>query len=919
MARVITTKLGNAHELRLNIGQESQNVSKNSTTIEYELYIQRTSDNYGGYWSNDDSTANLTINGTKVLTNFGFTYNFSSNFKKSIKTGTMTVTHNSNGKKTVSASASVSMRGNIPGGSGSGSYILQEISKPPPPPTTTESSMAIPTSIQTGSPVTISISRSSTKLTHNLRYKVGSGSWVSAVSGATTSATFTIPHIRIPNAGSEEVTFSLRTYNGSSLIGKEVTRTRRVVVPSEIVPGVTSVSFANTKTGLPTGVFYSTQSNVRFSATVSPGTGATLTSTRLMVEGNGSSNSATHNAYPIQGEGEKLITLVATDSRSRTSTYTGYIIIEPWKATKLSLSRTTANTGQSITSTIGSAIQGATHALRITSGTSEVNRTGQPSGANYVFTPAVSHFPNASEGTVRYRLTTLVNGLEVGAENRTVAVNVVATPPTIDSTVTVSERSAEVNAVSGTSYLQGKSVVRFELGVNGQLANLTSVTGTLNLPSGSTRTLTFTRVSGTEVNGRFRAEAGSLEAGAHDLTITARNSRGDTTTRTIKSAVTTSAYRQPTLTALDAYRTNSSGVADPMGTHSRITYGATFTRLTNNTLTLNIATREQGTSTYSTIVNIGDRTSNISTTTSSTKTGYKTDKAYDVRVRISDKFGMSELIATLPTAFVPLFVGAGGTASAVGKIPTHGSTYDLEIGSRGLRVDGPIVDKSGGEVYSDKNPPSEVKGTTQTRSVTNHGYIEFGPKNTGYAHIYTDRPSFYFNKDLRVNGNYVYHAGRKPAWDDVTGKPSTATSWPTWAQVTGKPAQATRWPKWSEVGDKPAYDSAVDFVIAEGSNYRKWYKGRLEVWGKITFNFSGTTAHVLSYPTEGGVFVGDVWVSHGWGGNVSSGEDWASHSRAAKGVTVKGEATRWVARKEGTVHSFNGTAPLFVKAEGRWK
>ena len=31
---------------------------------------------------------------------------------------------------------------------------------------------------------------------------------------------------------------------------------------------------------------------------------------------------------------------------------------------------------------------------------------------------------------------------------------------------------------------------------------------------------------------------------------------------------------------------------------------------------------------------------------------------------------------------------------------------------------------------------------------TSHGYIRLGPANTGWAHIYTDRPGFYFNKDI---------------------------------------------------------------------------------------------------------------------------------------------------------------------------
>lgn len=45
------------------------------------------------------------------------------------------------------------------------------------------------------------------------------------------------------------------------------------------------------------------------------------------------------------------------------------------------------------------------------------------------------------------------------------------------------------------------------------------------------------------------------------------------------------------------------------------------------------------------------------------------------------------------------------------------------------------------------------------RNQTDFGYIDFGPVNASYAHIYTDRPSFYFNKDLFVNGSTVWHGG----------------------------------------------------------------------------------------------------------------------------------------------------------------
>lgn len=47
---------------------------------------------------------------------------------------------------------------------------------------------------------------------------------------------------------------------------------------------------------------------------------------------------------------------------------------------------------------------------------------------------------------------------------------------------------------------------------------------------------------------------------------------------------------------------------------------------------------------------------------------------------------------------------------------------------------------------------SSLTAGSQNYSYTDYGYISFGPQNGSWAHIYTDRPNFYFNKDLYVNG-----------------------------------------------------------------------------------------------------------------------------------------------------------------------
>ena len=56
------------------------------------------------------------------------------------------------------------------------------------------------------------------------------------------------------------------------------------------------------------------------------------------------------------------------------------------------------------------------------------------------------------------------------------------------------------------------------------------------------------------------------------------------------------------------------------------------------------------------------------------------------------------------------------------------------------------------------NPATDTSHRFQTPS----GYIDIGPKNSGTCHIYTDRPSFYFNKDLIVNGSTVLNTSNAP-------------------------------------------------------------------------------------------------------------------------------------------------------------
>lgn len=66
------------------------------------------------------------------------------------------------------------------------------------------------------------------------------------------------------------------------------------------------------------------------------------------------------------------------------------------------------------------------------------------------------------------------------------------------------------------------------------------------------------------------------------------------------------------------------------------------------------------------------------------------------------------------------------------------------------------------------NADLNAGGIGGLRITTPSGYIDFGPANTSHAHIYTDRPNFYFNKDLVVNGTTVSLVGHTHAAGDIT-------------------------------------------------------------------------------------------------------------------------------------------------------
>ncbi|MBU3964744.1 tail fiber domain-containing protein [Patescibacteria group bacterium] len=96
-------------------------------------------------------------------------------------------------------------------------------------------------------------------------------------------------------------------------------------------------------------------------------------------------------------------------------------------------------------------------------------------------------------------------------------------------------------------------------------------------------------------------------------------------------------------------------------------------------------------------------------------------------------------------------------AGSLNIFNTAGSIYLATTGNVGIGTTAPVqrLTVAGQIAINDNNTRIYEGGGNAVRIQTNSGYIDIGPQNTSYAHIYTDRTSgFYFNEELRAPAFY---------------------------------------------------------------------------------------------------------------------------------------------------------------------
>lgn len=296
----------------------TQSVANNTSTISWELVGSGSSSGYVVV-----SELKVTIDGSQAY------YRSSSNHTNcyngtKLASGTKTITHSSDGTKSFTIKVEAGIYSWAINKSGSGTFTLNTIAR--------ASSISSAGKVTLGNACSIKWTPASSNFKYKVKFSIGSWSHTTDyISPKTTSAYtytgYTIPLTvanRLPKATTGTMTAYLYTYNGTTQIGSRASKTFTVTVPLSVVPtlGTVTASIVNSNSVINSwGVAVAGYTKVKIEATASGSCSSTISSFTISggysTTQNGTSLSYTGGA--ITSSGSKTFTVVAKDSRSRSS------------------------------------------------------------------------------------------------------------------------------------------------------------------------------------------------------------------------------------------------------------------------------------------------------------------------------------------------------------------------------------------------------------------------------------------------------------------------------------------------------------------------------------------------------------------------------------------------------------------------
>lgn len=305
----------------------TQNTTANTSTVTAKLQL------VGHYalYATALSGSYISVGGSKTNYSTSVSYGGSSTTTTVLATKTVAVSHNSNGTATCNLSGAFVMNGTYRGYSVGTMTVSSTITLPTIP---RSSGLTVPTSVNTGSTLSGTVSPSSTAFNHKVILKTGSTvrNTISLAAGTTTFSDV-VEHSWFPSSTSGTVAVVLETYSGTTLIA---TTTKNVTanVPTSIVPSVSALTAVSSVTsGTFANLYVQGKTTAKLTATATAGTGSSIAS--YTFSGSGINTTVTTNTATtstLQSTGTQTYTVTVKDARGRSASKTVSITVYPYAA-----------------------------------------------------------------------------------------------------------------------------------------------------------------------------------------------------------------------------------------------------------------------------------------------------------------------------------------------------------------------------------------------------------------------------------------------------------------------------------------------------------------------------------------------------------------------------------------------------------
>lgn len=236
---------------RLETWESDVNTANNTSVVNARIKVWRTN-SWTGQTASSSVRRVITIDGVNVCDWTGEIVHYLSYGEIEVASGSRTITHNGDGSKTVTVSASLTDNVSVYlSGSGSLSMGLTTIARASQPSINTWPDNS--PNFNVGDTITIHTNRKSTNFTHTVKINYGSSSYTIAT-GVADSCNFNTAYIaaslyaQMPSATSYSGTVSVTTYNGSTEIGTKTCAYTAKAVESNARPNFSDFTYCDANT-----------------------------------------------------------------------------------------------------------------------------------------------------------------------------------------------------------------------------------------------------------------------------------------------------------------------------------------------------------------------------------------------------------------------------------------------------------------------------------------------------------------------------------------------------------------------------------------------------------------------------------------------------------------------------------------------